>query len=139
LNENKNESLKSETLYEKDWLIFSIKENRSTVIPLEFRETPLVKGEKLYIIGWTRHMKEGAQRVYEFEYYKTNGTHFLLKKIIVPEKMGGLSGGPVVDINGKLVGIVSNSKFSFWDMENLISPVGTVELKEYLDDYLTNN
>lgn len=139
LNEDKSENLKSKTQFEKDWLVFSIKENRSTVIPLEFRETPLVKGEKLYIIGWTRHMKEGAQRVYEFEYYKTNGTHFLLKKLIVPEKMGGLSGGPVVDINGELVGIVSNSKFSFWDMENLISPVGIVELKENLDNYLTND
>ena len=136
LNEDKSENLKSKTLFEKDWLVFSIKENKSKVIPLEFRDTPLVKGEKLYIIGWTRHMKEGAQRVYEFEFYKTNGTHFLLKKIIVPEKMGGLSGGPVVDVNGKLVGIVSTGKFSFWNMEKLISPVGIVELKEFLDNYI---
>lgn len=136
LNEDKSENLKSKTLFEKDWLVFSIKENRSNVIPLEFRETPLVKGEKLYIVGWTRHMKEGSQRVYEFEFYKTNGTHLLLKKLIIPEKMGGLSGGPVVDSNGKLVGIVSNSKFSFWNMENMIAPVGLVELKEYLDNYL---
>jgi len=136
LNEDKSENLKSKILFEKDWLVFSIKENRSNVIPLEFRETPLIKGEKLYIVGWTRHMKEGSQRVYEFEFYKTNGTHLLLKKLIIPEKMGGLSGGPVVDSNGKLVGIVSNSKFSFWNMENMIAPVGLVELKEYLDNYL---
>ena len=136
LNEDKSENLNSKTLFEKDWLVFSIKENRSNVLPLEFRDTPLVKGEKLYIVGWTRHMKEGFQRVYEFEFYKTNGTHLLLKKLIVPEKMGGLSGGPVIDRNGKLVGIVSNSKFSFWNMENMIAPVGIVELKEYLDNYL---
>jgi hypothetical protein len=136
LNEDKSENLKSESLYEKDWLVFKIKENRSNVIPLEFRDTPLIKGEKLYVIGWTRHMKEGAQRVYEFEFYKTHGTHLLMKKIIVPEKIGGLSGGPVVDINGKLVGIVSNSEFSFWNMEKLISPVGIVELKQFLDNYL---
>ena len=136
LNEDKSENLNSKTLFEKDWLVFSIKENRSNVLPLEFRDTPLVKGEKLYIVGWSRHMKEGSQRVYEFEFYKTNGTHLLLKKLIVPEKMGGLSGGPVIDRNGKLVGIVSNSKFSFWNMENMIAPVGIVELKEYLDNYL---
>ena len=136
LNEDKSENLKLKTLYKKDWLVFSIKENRSNVLPLEFRDTPLVKGEKLYIVGWTRHMKEGSQRVYEFEFYKTNGTHLLLKKLIIPEKMGGLSGGPVVDSNGKLVGIVSNNKFSFWNMENMIAPVGIVELKEYLDNYL---
>jgi len=136
LNENKNESLKSETLYEKDWLAFSIKENKANVIPLEFREKPLVKGEKLYAIGWTRHMKEGNQRVYEFEFYKTKGTHHLMKKLIIPEKMGGLSGGPVVDEDGKLVGIVSNSVFSLFAMENMLAPVGTVDLKAFLDNYL---
>ncbi|MCE5332508.1 MAG: trypsin-like peptidase domain-containing protein [Bacteroidales bacterium] len=136
LNENKNESLKTESLYEKDWLVFSIKENRANVIPLEFREKPLVKGEKLYVVGWTRHMKEGNQRVYEFEFYKTKGTHHLMKKLIIPEKMGGLSGGPVVDEDGKLVGIVSNSEFSLFTMEKMLTAVGTVDLKDFLDNYL---
>jgi len=135
LNENKTESLKSERLYEKDWLVFSIKENSAKVIPLEFREKPLVKGEKLYAIGWTRHMSEGNQRVYEFEFYKTKGTHHLMKKLIIPEKMGGLSGGPVVDEEGKLVGIVSTSEFYLLAMENMLAPVGTVDLKAFLDNY----
>ena len=136
LNEDKHESLKSKTLYEKDWLVFSIVENGANVVPLEFREKPLVKGEKLYAIGWTRHMKEGNQRVYEFEFYKTKGTHHLMKKLIIPEKMGGMSGGPVVDEDGKLVGIVSISEFSFFAMENMLAPVGTVDLKAFLDNYL---
>jgi hypothetical protein len=138
LNEDKSESLKSKTLHEKDWLVFSIKENNANVIPLEFRENPLIKGEKLYAIGWTRHMKEGNQRVYEFEYYKTKGTHHLMKKLIIPEKMGGLSGAPVVDEDGKLVGIVSNSKFNLFSMEKMFAPVGTIELKAFLDNYLNN-
>jgi len=137
LNEDKTESLKSKTLHEKDWLVFSIKENGTNVLPLEFREKPLVKGEKLYAIGWTRNMKEGNQRVYEFEFYKTRGTHQLMKKLIIPEKMGGLSGGPVVDEDGKLVGIVSNSEFSLFAIENMFAPVGTTELKAFLENYLT--
>jgi hypothetical protein len=138
LNEDKKESLNSKTLYEKDWLVFSIKENKANVIPLEFRDKPLVKAEKLYAIGWTRHMKEGNQRVYEFEYYKTKGTHHLMKKILIPEKMGGLSGAPVVDKNGKLVGIVSYSKFNLISMEKMFAPVGTDDLKSFLDDYSDN-
>jgi len=136
LNEDKHESLKSKTLYVKDWLVFSIVENGANVVPLEFREKPLVKGEKLYAIGWTRHMKEGNQRVYEFEFYKTKGTHHLMKKLIIPEKMGGLSGGPVVDEDGKLVGIVSNNVFNLFTMEKMLTAVGTVDLKEFLDNYL---
>ena len=136
LNEDKHESLKSKTLYEKDWLVFSIKENRANVVPLEFREKPLVKREKLYIVGWTRFMKEGDQRVYEFEFYQTEGTHLLMKKIIIPEKMGGLSGGPVVDKDCKLVGIVSNSEFNLLAMENMVAPVGISDLKSFLDKYL---
>lgn len=136
LNEDKNESLKAKTLYDKDWLVFSIKENRSRVMPLEFREKPLLKGEKLYTIGWTRHMKEGDQRVYEFEYYKTKGSRHLLRKLIIPEKMGGLSGGPVVDIDGKLVGIVSNGEFDLFALEKMLTAVGTVDLKEFLDNYM---
>lgn len=139
LNEDKSESLKSKKLFENDWLIFSIKENNSKVVPLEFRETSLTRGEKLYVVGWTRQMKEGDQRVYEFEYYKTKGAHHLLKKLIIPDKMGGLSGAPVLDENGKLVGIVSNSEFVFFAMEKMFAPVGIVNLKAFLDNYLSEN
>jgi len=95
-----------------------------------------VKGGRLDAIGWTRQMKEGNQRVYEIEVYKTKGSHQLVKKLIIPEKMGGMSGGPVVDEDGKLVGIVSISEFSFFAMENMLAPVGTVDLKAFLDNYL---
>lgn len=109
LNENKSESLKDPSTYSEDWLLFSIKTNRSTVKPLELRTTPLVPGEKVYVIGWTRKMEEGSQRVYEFEYYKTIGNRLLLKDLIVPEQFGGLSGAPVIDKQGLVVGIVSGA------------------------------
>ena len=107
LNENKSESLDKKDTYDEDWLLFSIKSNYSTVKPLELRTTPLLTGEKLYVIGWTRKIEAGNQRVYEFEYYKTIGNRLLLKDIIVPEQFGGLSGAPVVDKYGLVVGIVS--------------------------------
>ena len=54
-------------------------------------------------------MENGKQRVYEFEYYKTIGHRILLKDIVVPEQFGGLSGAPVIDEQGAVVGLVSNS------------------------------
>lgn len=107
LNTNHSENLKDKSSYENDWLVFSVKNNGSKVKSLKIRETPLKTGEKLYAVGWTRTMEDGPQRVYEFEYYKTIKNRMLLKDIIVPEKFGGLSGAPVVDENGELVGIVS--------------------------------
>lgn len=135
LNEDKNESLKSKKMRETDWLIFSIKENRSNVLPLEIRETPLKKGEKMYAVGWTRHMTEGKQRVYEFEYYRQNGNRHFMKMKLIPGLMGGLSGGPVVDENGKLVGMVAGNKFCYMAMQNMFWPVGMDGITAFLTEY----
>lgn len=109
LNQNTAELLEEKSTYENDWLVFSIAANHSTVKPLQIRTTPLTPGEKLYVVGWTRKMESGKQRVYEFEYYKTIGYRILLKEVVVPEQFGGLSGAPVVDEQGSVVGLVSNS------------------------------
>jgi hypothetical protein len=108
LNESASEVLTDKSIYDNDWLVFSVAQSNSNIKALQPRLTPLVAGEKLYVVGWTRRMEEGPQRVYEFEYYKTIGHRILLKDIIVPELMGGLSGAPLVDEAGKVVGIVSN-------------------------------
>jgi len=89
LNENKSELLDNSSTYNQDWLLFSIKTNHSNVKPLEIRTKPLTHGEKLYVVGWTRKMETGSQRVYEFEYYKSIGDRLLLKDVIVPEQFGG--------------------------------------------------
>lgn len=122
LNENKAESLESKSTFEKDWLVFSIKENHANIKPLQLRTSPLIMGEKLYVVGWTRKMEEGEQRVYEFEYHKTIGNRILLKEVIVPEKFGGLSGAPLVDENGLAVGIVSNATIDPESNEKYFSP-----------------
>ncbi|MEA5461047.1 trypsin-like serine protease [Arcicella sp. LKC2W] len=122
LNENKAELLESKSTFEKDWLVFSIKENHTNIKPLQLRTSPLTMGEKLYVVGWTRKMEEGEQRVYEFEYHKTIENRILLKEVIVPEKFGGLSGAPLVDEKGLVVGIVSNATIDPESNEKYFSP-----------------
>jgi hypothetical protein len=133
LNENKSESLDDKDSYKNDWLAFSIAENRSNVKVLEARMKPLQVGQKLYVVGWTRKMDEGAQRVYEFEYYKTIGNRILLKDVIVPEQFGGLSGAPVLDESGAVVGLVSNSTNDPATDKKYFSPCAIEGLITFLD------
>ena len=133
LNENKEEPTLEKSTYEDDWLVFSIKENHSKTKALNIRETPLIKGEKLYVVGWTRKMDSGEQRVYEFEYNKTIGKRILLKDIVVPDQFGGLSGAPVVDENGNVVGIVSGKTIDPDSGKSYFSPCSVIGLQTFLE------
>ncbi|MGY2132344.1 trypsin-like serine protease [Hymenobacter sp. HD11105] len=137
LNENKAEALKDKTTYDEDWLAFSLQSNRSAVKPLEIRTAPLTPGEKLYVVGWTRHMESGPQRVYEFAYYKTIGNRILLKDIVVPEQFGGLSGAPLVDKQGLVVGIVSNGTED--SGKKYFSPCSVKGLVSFIEKYQHSN
>jgi hypothetical protein len=133
LNENKTELLEDKATYDDDWLVFSLSANHSGVRPLEARTTPLTPGEKLYVVGWTRKMESGPQRVYEFEYYKTIAHRLLLKDVIVPEQFGGLSGAPVVDKQGLVVGIVSNGTVDPDTKKKHFSPCSLDGLLSFLE------
>jgi hypothetical protein len=52
--------------------------------------------------------------------------------------MRGLIGAPVVDIDEKLVGIVLNSEFNLFTMDKMFAPVGTVDLKAFLNNCSNN-
>jgi hypothetical protein len=135
LNENKAEILADKSTYTDDWLLFSLKANYSKVKALEVRATPLVPGEKLYVIGWTRKMESGKQRVYEFEYLKTIDHRILLKEILVPEQFGGLSGAPLVDEQGAVVGIVSNGTIDPASNKKYFSPCVLDGLISFIEKY----
>jgi len=138
LNENNSASLNDPSTYHEDWLLFSIRTNHSNVTPLELRTTPLTPGEKLYVIGWTRKMEKGSQRVYEFEYYKSIGNRLLLKNLIVPEQFGGLSGAPVIDKQGFVVGIVSGGTVDPNTDKKYFSPCAMDGLIHFIENQAKN-
>lgn len=78
-------------------------------------------------------MENGPQRVYEFEYHKTIGNRILLKELIVPEKFGGLSGAPVLDENGLVVGIVSGATEDPETDQKYFSPCSITGLVSFLE------
>ena len=132
LNENKDELIGEENVY-ADYLVFSIKENKSDVKPLKIRKSNILPGEKLYIIGWSFQDKEGKQRIYEVKYVKSKDNKLLVE---MPDlNLAGTSGSPIVDKDGFLVGIVSNYTFDEEDKKWFGSPCNT----DYLIKVLKNN
>jgi hypothetical protein len=127
LNEDTTDSLtfdfinRHDTTY-NDFLIFKIKQNNSKVKPLEMRNTKLKKGEILYAIGWTYNDNDCPQKIYKYSYSQTKGTRFTMRLINAPENGGGLSGSPVVDSEGLLVGIISGFDIDPITREKLSSP-----------------
>lgn len=90
-----------------DYLVFKISTNNANVTPVKIRNTKPKAGEHFFTIGWTYDDKEGKQRVYEYEYVKNRGNKMLMKGITTAPNEGGLSGSPVLDSEGNLVGIMS--------------------------------
>jgi hypothetical protein len=139
LNEDRDDSLEWGYINRNwdlfnDWLIFKIKDNKAKVKPLEIRKSELTKGELLYVVGWTYNDSEGEQRIYEYEYYNSNGTHFNMRRIKTPENEGGLSGSPVVDSDGFLVGIISGIGEDPETKEKFSAPCRVDYLIEFLDN-----
>jgi len=140
LNEDKTDSLSFDFINRhdatyKDYLIFKIKQNNSKIKPLEIRKTKLKYGELLYVIGWTYNDAEGGQRVYKYSYYKSKGTRFNMRMINAPKNGGGLSGSPVIDSNGLLVGIISGMDEDPITKEQFSSPHNVDYLNQYFNSY----
>lgn len=90
----------------RDYAIFSVKKESNDIYNLKVRSKPVRKGEILYAIGWTYDDIDCPQKIYPGNCIKNNGDHFLFT-LKGRETWGGLSGAPIIDKNGYLVGIVS--------------------------------
>lgn len=109
INANQHEAIDMKVL-EKDWLVFEVLENKSSLQVLKLRETPLRKGENLSAYGCSYANKATCtQDSYRGEYMQSENNNL---RVSMPDldltKLRGLSGSPVLDSNGQVVGIVSN-------------------------------
>ena len=92
----------------RDWLLFTIKDRSDEVQPLRFRSTPLESGETVFVVGWKYSDKDGPQRIYEGRYLRQDRGSILIDvKELAHNTMPGLSGSPVIDAHGYIIGLMS--------------------------------
>ncbi len=109
INTDESEALDMAIL-SRDWLLFEVVENHSPLRVLELRTTPLSTGETLTAYGCTYATAETCrQDAYAGRYLgATEDNLRIALDEHDPRTLRGLSGSPVLDEQGLLVGIVSN-------------------------------
>lgn len=99
------------SVIERDWLVFEVQANHSPLQPLKLRADPVAAGERLYAVGCSYAYRDDCtpQRVEPGTFIRYSGRNLLVDlDTFAADKLGGLSGSPVVDADQRLVGIVSN-------------------------------
>lgn len=130
INENPNERI--EMPPKGDWLIFETTGNiPEGAVVYSLRDEPLKLGEDVRFLGYPYDSSQSVN---------IKGTFIGLTKdnnlkLAVPKgKYGGCSGGPVLDSQGKLVGIVSMGYFNEKANQMIFEPASLAYFKEVIDE-----
>lgn len=107
INENPDEPIDT-VPPSRDWLLFTVKESSPNIQPLQFRTKPFRKGEPVYIVGWRYTDRDCLQVIYEGNFVESReGSLLISTKKLADNTMPGLSGSPVIDSDGRLIGLMS--------------------------------
>lgn len=131
INTNANEIIgQFNTLKARDWIIFEIDENNTSLYPLKIRYTPIKKHEVVYAVGWGSEQKDNSiPAIRKLQCIDNLGDYYYVKTITLNVLPNGRSGSPIIDKNGYLVGIVSGA-------EGKLGVIGSVNyLKKLFDQY----
>jgi len=116
-----------------DWLLFSVKEMSPNIQPLKFRTEPFVEGEAVYIVGWRYSDKNCAQVIYEGRFVKSEeGSLLISTKKLADNTMPGLSGSPVIDSRGRLIGLMSQKAGKMERLSSIEYPKKILQKKGYI-------
>lgn len=129
INENKKEPI--EMPPKGDWLIFEVEGMISDNVAIySLRDSPLIKGEDVYFLGYPYKNNQSI---------KIKGTFIGLTKddvlrLDVPKgTYNGCSGGPVLDSQGMLVGLVSMGHFDEKNNKMIFEPASLDYFKQIVN------
>ncbi|MBU8892563.1 MAG: trypsin-like peptidase domain-containing protein [Bacteroidales bacterium] len=109
INNNPSEKI-GEWNTDKDFLVFTVKENHSNVKALKLASERAHSNDTIYKIGWSFKDKEVPQQTYISKIHKYLGPSILIQDLI-RSFQAGTSGSPVINKNQELLGIVSTWKY----------------------------
>lgn len=91
-----------------DWLLFEIEKRSPGIEPLRFREEPLQEGEEVFIVGWRYTDLDRPQVIYQGNVVSWgDGEVIISTETLADNTIPGLSGAPVIDSAGRLIGLMS--------------------------------
>lgn len=99
------------TLKVRDWLIFEIDDNNTSIYPLKIRYSPIKTNEVVFAVGWGSKQKDNSKpTIQKLQCIDNLGDYYYVKNLTYDIQPDGRSGSPVIDKNGYLVGIISGAE-----------------------------
>lgn len=132
INEDSTEVLEgpASTILERDWLIFTIRSKSPNIHPLKPRYTDVIPGEAVYIVG--NPYEESTTQILQTKILRKLGIDVLIEQL--PDKpMSGVSGSPVIDSNGFVIGIFSSISTDAITGKGVYVATSTEYLRDVLD------
>lgn len=136
INEDQNEKLfngPENGVLQRDWLVFTTKYVSPNIQPVKLREKPVKVGDKVYLTG-NPYRFDKTLTVEGYISKKSGNTLYIKfnEPAIRTAFLGGASGSPILDENGQLVGIFSNSQLEVKTGERIAYINSTTYLKKVL-------
>ena len=114
INKNSNEEIgEFNTLKDRDWIIFNIKNKNKKLYPLKIRYTPVRENEIVYAVGWSMNQNIKSPAIIKMQAIKNLGNYYYINTITENVDPYARSGSAVIDKNGYLVGLVSGAEGKF--------------------------
>lgn len=94
---------------ESDWVLLRISETDQfpPSVPLQLRKAPVVVGEMVFLIGVPYSDEESAQNVYVGKVTERKFGDRFRFDIDPPVELPGFSGAPILDVKGRVVGVMT--------------------------------